>query len=49
MAYPSARIVSTRHDKLPTWLLQAWEDYCAEQGEEEYEADDSDETSPDNE
>lgn len=26
MAYPSARIVSTRHDKLPSWLLRAWEE-----------------------
>jgi hypothetical protein len=26
MAYPSARIVSTRHDKLPSWLLHAWEE-----------------------
>lgn len=47
MAYPSARIVSTRHDRLPTWLLQAWEDYCADQGEDEFDEDEDQDAAPD--
>lgn len=36
MAYPSARIVSTRHDKLPSWLLRAWEENALVQEENTY-------------
>jgi hypothetical protein len=42
MAYPSARIVSTRHDKLPSWLLRAWEENALVQEESNYYDDDED-------
>lgn len=34
MAYPSARIVANRHDRLPTWLLDAWEENALLQEEQ---------------
>ncbi|HAM50982.1 MAG TPA: hypothetical protein DCP92_09955, partial [Nitrospiraceae bacterium] len=37
MAYPWARIVATRHDQLPSWLLSAWNTQGEKFGEEEVE------------